>query len=433
MKIAVLGNMNNNGFAVMRYLRDLGVDAHLLLYANDGIGTLSHFRPEDDTWDIERWAPYIHQTPIVNSLYNGLTGFYVLFTFMMALKAFFRPTGEPRLQWISRRKAIKALDDYDVYIASGIAPALFHRIGKTLDVFYPYGTGIEHLGVQEQTSRLPHMGVIKKAVTLKAMQAQKDGVRAARQIFNAEYSLTKDILNGMGVPFQSLAIPMVYTETKVDPAQFSSDLADVLARLGQQRYILACSRQVWVRPPHMADDQWLRESKNSDWLIKAFARLNEERPRLDLELAISAYGPDVEAAKALCRELGVDKNVVWMPKLARKELAIVARGACAVVGEFKCVDEMIWGGVGWEALAAGKPLVHSFRFAPGRYETLYGTPPPPVLAVSSQTDVYDHLLRIADDPEFLTEFGAEASRWFSRHCGSGLTKRWVDLIGQAKA
>jgi len=433
MKVAILGNMNNNGFAIMRYMRDLGVDAHLLLYANDGVGSIAHFRPEDDTWNIERWAPYIHQTPIVNSLYNGLTGFYVLFTFMMAFKAFFRPTSEPCLHWISRRWALKALGDYDVYIASGIAPALFHRIGKKLDVFYPYGTGIEHLGAQEQTSRLPHMGAIKRAVTLKAMKAQKDGIRAARQVFNAEYSLTKDILDGMGVPFHPLTIPMVSTETDIDPALYSIDLADVLARVGQHHYVLGCSRQVWVRPSHMADDQWLRESKNSDWLIKAFAKLGKERPNHNLLLAISAYGPDVKASQALCRELGVDKNVVWMPKLARKELSVVARGACAVVGEFKCVDEMIWGGVGWEALAAGKVLVHSFRFAPGRYEALYGTPPPPVLAVSRQVDVYNHLVRIADDSEFLNEFGMEASRWFGRYCGAGLARRWLELIGQTEA
>ncbi len=433
MKIAVLGNMNNNGFAVMRYLRDLGVDAHLLLYANDGIGTLSHFRPEDDTWGIERWAPYIHQTPIVNSLYNGLSGFSVLFVFLQALKAFFRPTNEPRMQWISRRKALRALGDYDVYIASGIAPALFRRLCKTLDLYYPYTTGVEHLGAQELTSRLPHMGAIKRAVTLKAMKAQKEGIRAVRQVVNAEFSLTRDILNENDIPFHSLAIPMVYNETGIDPALYSANLADVLTRVGQRRYVLACSRQVWVRPPHMADDQWRRESKNSDWLIKAFARLSAEWPDHNLLLAIAAYGPDVEATKALCRELGVDKNVVWLPKLARKELSVVAQGACAVVGEFKCVDEMIWGGVGWEALAAGKPLVHSFRFAPGRYEALYGTPPPPVLAVSNQADVYKHLVRIADDPQFLNDFGMEASDWFSRYCGSGLAKRWVNLVDHATA
>lgn len=46
MKIGLIGNMNNNNFALMRYFRDLGADAHLLLYANDGQGSLSNFRAE---------------------------------------------------------------------------------------------------------------------------------------------------------------------------------------------------------------------------------------------------------------------------------------------------------------------------------------------------------------------------------------------------
>ena len=74
MKIAIIGNMNNNGFALMRYFRDLGADAHLLLYANDSIDTLSHFKPEDDAWDYSKWAPYVHQTPIINSIYTGANG-----------------------------------------------------------------------------------------------------------------------------------------------------------------------------------------------------------------------------------------------------------------------------------------------------------------------------------------------------------------------
>jgi len=67
MKIGLIGNMNNNNFAMMRYFRDLGADAHLLLYSSEGKGTLSHFTPEADTWELGRWAPFIHQTDIPNA------------------------------------------------------------------------------------------------------------------------------------------------------------------------------------------------------------------------------------------------------------------------------------------------------------------------------------------------------------------------------
>ena len=70
MKIAILGNMNNNGFALMRYLRDLGADAHLVLFANDGTGSLSHFVPNNDTFQLDQWLPFIHQSGITNGFFS---------------------------------------------------------------------------------------------------------------------------------------------------------------------------------------------------------------------------------------------------------------------------------------------------------------------------------------------------------------------------
>ena len=53
MKVAILGNMNNNNFALMRYSRDLNVDAKLLLFENDGILENSQFTCESDTYEID--------------------------------------------------------------------------------------------------------------------------------------------------------------------------------------------------------------------------------------------------------------------------------------------------------------------------------------------------------------------------------------------
>ena len=66
-KLALIGNMNNNNFSLLRYFRDAGVDAHLLLYNNDGQASCSHFRPQDDTFNYSVWKPFIHRT----SIYNG--------------------------------------------------------------------------------------------------------------------------------------------------------------------------------------------------------------------------------------------------------------------------------------------------------------------------------------------------------------------------
>ena len=55
MKIALIGNMNNNNFSLMRYLLDLGMKVDLLLMSDDGVGELEHFSPKNDTWFLKKY------------------------------------------------------------------------------------------------------------------------------------------------------------------------------------------------------------------------------------------------------------------------------------------------------------------------------------------------------------------------------------------
>ena len=61
MKIGLIGNMNNNNFAFLRYLIDLGYDAKLIVFKNETSGNSSHFSPEADSWQFEKWNKYIVQ------------------------------------------------------------------------------------------------------------------------------------------------------------------------------------------------------------------------------------------------------------------------------------------------------------------------------------------------------------------------------------
>ena len=48
-KVALIGNMNNNNFALMRILRDNNINAHLFLYSNET------FLPQSDTTNFLKW------------------------------------------------------------------------------------------------------------------------------------------------------------------------------------------------------------------------------------------------------------------------------------------------------------------------------------------------------------------------------------------
>ncbi len=199
MKIAIIGNMNNNGFAMMRYFRDLGADAHLLLNANDGLGSLSHFRPEDDTWNIEAWAPYIHQTDIPNAPIAALGFPYA--QMIAALSRGQRPVSVAQIQ--------AAYAGYDRFVTSGIIPAVMQRARLQPSVFFPYSTGVEFYGAKEFVDRIK--GV--RTLPLRAVKkAQARGIRATRKVLNAEMGYTDRVLRDIGADPLPVSIPMVYVE-----------------------------------------------------------------------------------------------------------------------------------------------------------------------------------------------------------------------------
>ena len=116
MRVALIGNMNNNNFSIMRYLRDLGIDAHLILMKNDYTKSQAHFIPENDTWEIEKWKSYIHYLN-----YYDWEG--ILFRSGKSIKNDFK--------------------EYDILIGSGYIPVLLSKAKVYLDIFYPYTTGVE--------------------------------------------------------------------------------------------------------------------------------------------------------------------------------------------------------------------------------------------------------------------------------------------------
>lgn len=432
MKVAILGNMNNNGFSMMRYFRDLGVDAHLLLYRNDGTGSLSHFTPQNDTLDWNKWAPYVHQTSIVNSPYSaigGALGWLAAYAQLFIWK--FRKVKEVQIAWISKRTLACELEGYDLYIGSGIAPALFLRTPYKLDCFYPYATGVEFLGDVQFVDRITKMGRTKAWLTKMAQNRQKQGLERTGVIFNAELGLTKRVLNSCSISFKPIPVPMFYPEARgnIGKCFFSKAVTrEILASLEGRPFFLAVSRQVWVKPADIEESIWENLSKHSDWLFRAYADVLSKSRQSVPKLVVLDYGVDADHSKELCYELGISENVAWIPKMGRKELIDLVLLSSAVIGEFKTIQEMIWGGVGWESLACGKALIHSFDFEPGRFEKLYGYSRPPVLKANSREDVQECLEVLVENPEQGELLGRDAKVWFDTYNGKGSAERWLSEL-----
>lgn len=410
LRIAIIGNMNNNGFSIMRYFRDLGFNAYLLPYSTDGNGNLSHFSPEADTWDIDRWKPFIRPLGIPNSS-RGI---------MQASLS---------NVWPSQLKKDLLLN-YDFFIGTGAAPAMFEAMNLKLDIFYPYGVGIEFYGDFEFLKGAK-LSLLRSLVYGYIRRLQSKGIRKTRHCINPEMSITKDSFEEIGRSFLRLSVPVVYNREKNTQALLHPRISSVIKQL--QSYdlsIFSCSRLRWDKSTliSLMGENWKSASKNNDWLFIGLAQFIHENPEARPVLVCVEYGPDIEATKKLIDDLGISQNIIWLPILQRKEIMSLLQACDIGVGEFRSDPGVIWGGTGWEVLSCGKPLLQSFNFSDASFESEFGYPPPFMLDVKSCQDVTTHLSTLYNDVDRFDVIHNKVSEWFERYNGIGLAKQWLDLL-----
>lgn len=395
---------------IMRYFRDMGVDAHLLMYENDDEGNLSHFSPQADSWDVEKWQPYIHKTKISNQskTING------------SIRNFELPC--------SRRFLAKELCGYDRYIGSGIAPALFERLGWKLNVFFPYGIGIEMYGtVALMTAR--RTSWLRRIFLDRLRKFQAAGIRNTEYCLNAELSLTKDSFEEIGKDFLPVFLPCVYNGEQ-NPEHPPSGFEQISNEIRSAKFsIFSHARQLWVKKKGYTQTEWESETKNSDLLIRGFAEFLSANRSPECLLILLEYGEDVAASKALCSELGISKHVRWVPQTERKNLMYLLSLCDVGIGEFYVDQGCIWGGTGWEVLSAGKPLIQSFNFTKHGFESSFSVQCPPILHADNFNQVAEHLSQLFTNTKYCVDTGKASSDWFDLYAGVGLARKWAGFLG----
>ncbi len=400
--------MNNNGFAMMRYFRDLGADAHLLLFANDGSGSLAHFRPEADTWNIDLWAPFIKQT----RLHNWTTSVV--------------PDARRRTLPKTPREIRRELEGFQRYVGNGASPAILQRAGMKLDIFYPYSTGVEWVAAPEFLTAIKK-SLVNRPTLLAMRDLQKKGIANARVCLNAELGSTARVLSEISSRVVKLALPAVYVESETeDQAQLR------VARLIESKpaafRVMSSARIFYLNKSRMSAADWDRENKNSQYTFEGFRLFLDQTGTADARLYAVEYGPDVAEAKELVQRLGIDANVQWLPRMDRRELMSLLTWCHASVGEFYHVEHTIWGGTGWEALAAGTPFIQSVNFSAENFQRAMGYPLPPIMHADSPETVASRLANLYRSPDRGEALGRRGRDWFNTYNGLALARRWLDVL-----
>jgi len=437
MKVALIGNMNNNNFAMLRYFRDLGLDAHLFLFEEDGRFASAHFAHTSDTHFVQKYAAHITRTSIHNHMSQVLGGnfisrivFYAMYWVAKSKKVphaiVYKPPKHTAPTEIKR-----IFSGYDVLIGSGYTPAILAASGRDLNIFYPYSTGVEGVGsVDEQVST----GRSKLAFWATypfyqlCRKRQIAGLKKTKVLVSPDGGASlKTFEKEIGCTGQTLALPMFYNLEET-PSDIPIHLHAIYERIKQHDVaFVSHARHRWQRPHGMTDQEYSKISKNNHWIFESFAVLLEQG-KCKAPLLISFdYGKDAAASRKLCANLGIEDKVLWLPIMARNDIMLILSWCDAGIGEFYS-EQIIWGGTGWETLAAGRPLIQGYLYEDAEFEQHYGYPVAPILRVKTPDDLLAHLLTVADDPAHACQIGAASRKWFNTYNGLALAKEWAKLL-----
>jgi hypothetical protein len=426
-KIGLIGNMNNNNFALLRYLLDQGLDAKLVLMKNDGVGANTHFSIANDTLNKKKWTKYIKQSNIYEDPISALNFPFSWVLFVVNLVKSFIKKKDLVLP-VSKKTIINDLSEFDCLIGSGISPALLSRVDFNLTIFYPYAFGVEYLEETTFKAYLQSKNSIIRFFSNKIYKAQLKGIKQSKFVVNSDIGITKNILDTYSVKQIHYGIPLLYTEEEETTCHFSDKTQTVIKDLEKKDFVLMSHvRHLWVKPNNLSEASWHMQNKHNEWIIYAYSEFLK-RHKVNSVLILFEYGEDFQTSKDLCSNLGIDDMVMWLPKSPRKDILKIMNYIDIGIGEFYSDFETTWGGALIEFLSRGKPVIHGLNISQTKFETNYGSELPPILVANSSADISDKIEYLFLNKNKIKEIGKSSKLWFDKNCGRGLATKFVNLL-----
>ena len=390
MKVACVCNMNNNFFSIVRHLRDNGIEADLLLQANE----MPHFHPANDTFDLD----------------------YQKFTKTVKW-------GHPHLfDKVSAEQVYEDIKEYDYIIGCGTAAAYLKKAGRPLDMMIPYGADLYIM---------PFFKLRSPRVVIpynKMAYSQKKGIQALGHIgiprTNSDFESYFDKLKVRDKVVE-LFPPMVYTplynQDSLLEYKNRSHWYHAFKKIRDENDLVLFhqSRHVWKS----TIDQF--SYKGNEKLLNSFAELKKRRPGIKAHIILFEYGNDVMASKMLIKELGFEEDVTWFPLLPRKEVMMAISQSDICVGQLGNTW-LIYGSL-LEILVMSKPFM-GHRDDPQYHDSfpeLY-----PMMNITTEEDIVNYFEDYLDNPEKYVQMGQESGKWALKHFINDPLEK---LIGMIKA
>jgi hypothetical protein len=376
MKVCFIGNMNNSGYVMIRYLNDANIDTDLLLMEPGH----AHFSPSADTYNNQ----YFDKVKYVG--WNERNYFKV-----------------------SSNEIKNELKQYDFIIGTDYAPLYCSKAGIVLDIFIPHGSDIFYTPFIRFSFSKDRYHYYRWLVSKKHRKA----IENARAIlFGKTNDENERLISKLDLKGQRIyrSVPLLYYPQYRDELFLRFSETHPFSRL-----IGEIKSKFDVVLFHHCSHQWENQIYNlsykaNDKLIRGAAKFQRNNPSKKIALVMAEYGPDVANSKQLIKKLNFEHNVFWFNKMNRKDL-LTGLSMCDIgVGELG--HSWLTYGVVGEFMCFSKPIVHH------RKDELYKTDFPelyPMYDASSEEDIEDMLQEYFGNKNAFIETGKNANTWFSNY------------------
>lgn len=408
LRVLHLGNIGNNAYLNAQFLRQAGVECHVL--AADYYDRLA--APEWEGHDRPPWfvqGPLALSASYLSALVDGdataqrrlrlrlrasrsipsnvrflvrRARFRAVAAKQASLgraEAAAAPVGStqeetdlvPYLQTLPIWKSL--FGRYDIVQAYATDPIWPYASGKRPYIAYEHGTLREFTSDRDALSRLTTRAYRESAHTF---VTNGDCLPHARRI---------------GIPrFSAMIHPLDVAAHREDMSLRSERLR---RELGADTLLFCPMRHDWT-------------VKGTDVHIRALPKLLSLLPGRTV-LALCEWGVDVAKSKLLIDELGCHRSVAWLPLMPRRELIAAFKAADVVLDQMTLphFDATVP-----QALAAGVPVVMSYR--PESTEWIVDEPAP-ILSAFDADEVVE-AVKVALESSWRTDFAERARGWIDR-------------------
>lgn len=373
MKIACLGNMNNIMFQIGRYLEDDKHDVTFFLFEE-----FEHFLPQADSYE------QISKHKIIHLGWNH--------------KSYFD---------LTRKEIKEAIGGFDFYIGTDLSPAILYKIGLRLDIYFPHGSDLYDYAFPVYRNSPPQLW---EALPFIAGKAQFEGIKEAHYI---SMDPAEDVLE---LPLKKIrgnntnrisSPPIMYLPqySSESSKNYKSEMNFDELRKKYAFIVFQHGSQDW------SDRGTFKINKGNNILIEAFAKyLAVDNKNKDSALVLIEYGSDVNKSKELIAKLKIESNVVWLPKMQRKDIMLAISNSDIGVGE---LGKRHWFSYScaFEFMTMKKPMIHhrNDAFYKAKGLDLY-----PMVDANSVQKVYDTFIDYRKNPTKYIQMGKDAFEWLKR-------------------